>query len=437
MTGKKKLILGLGKTGDSCIKFFKKNNINFKIFDTRDNHREHYVDSTNLEPELLRLSTYEDSYLDDVEEAIISPGIDRKNKIIDDLYSRKINIITDIDLFKKYSNTPIISVTGTNGKTTVVSMMEHLLNLSNYKCIACGNNGIPPLSIINNNYDYIILELSSYQLEYMDNFTSNISLITNINHDHFERHKNFDEYLSIKKKIFLNSNYSLCNIGLKEKLHDVPNLYIYGINDGSKKLVINGRDNDNLLFNSTDLFIDKYKIKYRGIHNLNNFLAALSVSDLLKINTSDAVKHLSSYSFLSHRIELIKLHNDVSWYNDSKSTNSSSTQAALEYINKNIILIIGGSKKNMNYQNLSKLINNKVKLIIFIGENKRYIDEQLNVKVRTIDAESMYDAIKISYQFSKPSDSVLLSPASPSFDMFKDYSERGAAFTKAVNDLVK
>ena len=437
MTGKKKLILGLGKTGDSCIKFFKKNNINFKIFDTRDNHSKHYVDSTNIEPELLRLSTYEDSYLDDIEEAIISPGIDRKNKIINDLHSRKINIITDIDLFKRYSNVPIISVTGTNGKTTVVSMMEHLLNFSNYKCIACGNNGIPPLSILNNNYDYIILELSSYQLEYMDNFTSNISLITNINHDHFERHKNFDEYLSIKKKIFLNSNYSLCNIGLKEQLYDVPNLYVYGINDGSKKLVINGRDNDSLLFNSTDLFIDKYKIKYRGIHNLNNFLAALSVSDLLKININDAVKHLSSYSFLSHRIELIKLHNNVSWYNDSKSTNSSSTQAALEYIDKNIILIIGGSKKNMNYQNLSELINNKVKLIIFIGENKRYIDEQLNVKVKTIDAESMYDAIKISCQFSEPSDSVLLSPASPSFDMFKDYSERGAAFTKAVNDLVK
>ena len=429
--------MGLGKTGDSCIKFFKKNNINFKIFDTRCNHSEHYVDSINLEPELLRLSTYEDNYLDDIEEAIISPGIDRKNKIIDDLHSRKINIITDIDLFKRYSNIPIISVTGTNGKTTVVSMMEHLLNLCNYKCIACGNNGIPPLSILNDNYDYIILELSSYQLEYMDNFTSNISLITNIEHDHFERHKNFDEYLSIKKKIFLNSNYSLCNISLKKILQDVPNLYIYGINDGSKKLVIDGRDNDNLLFNSADLFIDKYKIKYRGIHNLNNFLAVLSVSDLLEINISDAVKYLSSYSFLPHRIELIKLHNDVSWYNDSKSTNSSSTQAALEYIDKNIILIIGGSKKNMNYQNLSKLINNKVKLIIFIGENKRYIDEQLNVKVKTIDAESMYDAIKISYQFSEPSDSVLLSPASPSFDMFKDYSERGAAFTKAVNDLVK
>ena len=97
-------------------------------------------------------------------------------------------------MFKRYSNVPIISVTGTNGKTTVVSMMEHLLNLSNYKCIACGNNGIPPLSILDNNYDYIILELSSYQLEYMNNFTSNISLITNINHDHFERHKNFKEY---------------------------------------------------------------------------------------------------------------------------------------------------------------------------------------------------------------------------------------------------
>ena len=353
------------------------------------------------------------------------------------MHSRKIKIITDIDLFKRYSNIPIISVTGTNGKTTVVSMMEHLLNLSNYKCIACGNNGIPPLSILDNNYDYIILELSSYQLEYMSNFTSNISLITNVNHDHFERHKNFEEYFSTKKKIFINSNYALCNITLKEKLNDVPNLYVYGVDDDSKKLIINGRNDNNLLFDSTNLFLDKYKIKYKGIHNLNNFLAVLSVSDLLKININDAIKHLSSYSFLSHRIELIKLHNNISWYNDSKSTNSSSTQAALEYIDKNIILIIGGSKKNMNYQNLSKLINNKVKLIIFIGENKRYIDEQLNVKVEAIDAESMYDAIKISCQFSEPSDSVLLSPASPSFDMFKDYSERGAAFTKAVNDLVK
>ena len=146
---------------------------------------------------------------------------------------------------------------------------------------------------------------------------------------------------------------------------------------------------------------------------------------------------LNNFSYLPHRIELIKSSNNINWYNDSKSTNCASTKAALEYINEKIILILGGSTKDMSYESLNTLINNKVKLVIFIGENKEYIKKQLKITTKTIDADSIESAVKISQSHSLVNDNVLLSPASPSFDMFEDYEERGAAFISAVQNIVK
>ena len=202
---KEKLIIGLGVTGLSCADFYHKKNIPFKIFDTRSKsfHTKKNYD-TRLEGNSIVYEKYDSDYLDNVEQVIISPGLDKSNVIFKEIKKRNISISTDIDIFKQYCNTPIISITGTNGKTTVVTMLEHVLKSMRLKSVACGNNGIPPLTIIDQKYDFIILELSSYQLEYMNNFTSHIGLITNIDYDHIERHKSMSDYFNIKLKIFGN-----------------------------------------------------------------------------------------------------------------------------------------------------------------------------------------------------------------------------------------
>ena len=433
---KEKLIIGLGITGLSCADYYHKKNIPFKIFDTRSKSF-HAKKNNNigLERYSIVYEKYDDGYLDNVEQVIISPGLDNSHIIFEEINKRNIPISTDIDLFKQDCNIPIISITGTNGKTTVVTMLEYVLKLMGLKSIACGNNGIPPLSIIDEKYDFIILELSSYQLEYMNNFTSYIGLITNIDYDHIERHKNMNDYFNIKLRIFDDVKHSLINNKLCTQL-GLNNNRSFGLTEFNK-IRINGDIRNDLSYSENILNYKGQVLKFKGLHNLENILSVLSVTDILHLNFLEVFKHIQNFHYLPHRIELIKSYNNINWYNDSKSTNCASTLAALKYVDEKIILILGGSHKNMNYIALKDILLTKVKLIIYIGENKNYIKEQLDINIKTIEAQSMKDVVEIAKKNVIPYDNVLLSPASPSFDMFDNYVHRGNSFKKAVNDFVK
>ena len=433
---KNKLILGIGVTGMSCVDFFKSKNIPFRVFDTRD--KDYFIDYNfgDISLNSIYFKEYPINFLDDIDEVIISPGLDKNHRIFEDIKKHNINVITDIDLFKRYCDSKLISVTGTNGKTTMVTMLEHAFNKIGYNCIACGNNGIPPLSIINNFYDYVILELSSYQLEYMSDLKSFISVITNIDYDHFERHKNIENYSNIKLSIFKDTSFALASSSVKNLIDDVENTKTYGVTN-TGEVIVNGSIIKDLHYDDLKIYFENKTLKYKGRHNLENILGVISVLDIIKVDLKKSLRSLDDFNYLPHRIELIKSSNNINWYNDSKSTNCASTRAALECIDEKIILILGGSRKDMSYESLSPLINEKVKLVIFIGENKEYIKGQLKITTKTIDAKSIESAVKISWLHSSVNDNVLLSPASPSFDMFKNYEERGAAFIYAVQNIVK
>lgn len=433
-----KLILGLGVTGHSCVNHFTKNDIEFRIFDTRS--ASNIGRSTSkYGANILYLQKYDDTIFDQVDEIVISPGFDKNHEILKEAAIRRIPQVTDIDIFKKDCKKPIISVTGTNGKTTIVSMLEHVLCRSGLKAIACGNNGIPPLSINTDLYDYVILELSSYQLEYMCNFNSYISLLANIDQDHLERHENMFDYLNIKLKIFKLCKYSIINESLMNDYDnkiEVDNKYLYGL--ANSNALINNKIINEITYDSTTLYFkNKFDLAYRGIHNLENILGVCSVAEILNIDITECLLSLINYNHLPHRIELVHRFKNIDWYNDSKSTNTASTKAALEYIDNNIILIMGGAKKNMNYKPLSPLIDKKVKLLIFIGENKNFINHQLNVDTKILTANSMDDAVIIANDHADNGSKILLSPASPSFDMFNNFEERGNAFIQAIDKHVK
>ena len=438
MLPKKKLVIGIGKTGQSCINFFEKNNIEYKVFDTRNNLAENCMSEGNKTESLYRFKNFEKEFLDDIEEVVISPGLSLNHEIINEVRKLSIPIITDIELWHRYSNIPIIAISGTNGKTTVVDMLEHLLNHLDLKSLACGNNGVPILKSLNDcDYKYLVLELSSYQLEYTKNIRAFISLITNVEDDHLERHQNYKNYLSIKKKIFLDCKHSVCNISLSKEMLDIKGHKLYGFDDKLKKIFINGKINNNLNFDDNKISYKNTSIRFRGIHNLDNLLAVLSISEILNINMDNAFPILASYKYPLHRIQFIKEHNNVTWYNDSKSTNVSSTIAAIKFVKKNILLILGGSEKLLDYSKLNSYIEESVKLIIFLGENKKMIRKKLITKKPMIDVKSIRDAVLVAHKNSSSGDSVLLSPASPSFDMFSNYEERGEEFIKAVNDITK
>jgi|TARA_B110000444_G_scaffold119277_1_gene112167 UDP-N-acetylmuramoylalanine--D-glutamate ligase len=433
---KNKLILGIGITGMSCADFFKSKDIPFKMFDTRDKDFFIDYDFRDINPNSIYFKEYPANFLNEIDEVVISPGLDKTHKIFKDIKEYNINIITDIDIFKRYCDTKLISVTGTNGKTTMVTMLKHVLSKIGYNCVACGNNGTPPLSIINNFYDYVILELSSYQLEYMSNLKSFISIITNVDYDHFERHKNIETYSKIKLSIYRDSSFSLASNSIEYLIENIKNIKLYGITNIGE-VIVNGSIAKYLHYDSLKIYFENDNLEYKGKHNLENILGVISVLDIIKIDPKKSLKSLSDFNYLPHRIELIKSSHNINWYNDSKSTNCASTKAALESIDEKIILILGGSMKDMRYESLSPLINKKVKLVIFIGENKEYIKKQLKINTETIDADSIESAVKISWLHSSMNDNILLSPASPSFDMFENYEKRGAAFVSAVQNIAK
>ena len=301
---KKKLILGIGITGMSCIDFFNERNISYKVFDTRSKTYFKNCNFKKIDKKNIYFEEYDKSILDDVDEVIISPGLDKKHKIFTDIDDYKIKIITDIDIFKRYYDDKIISVTGTNGKTTVVSMIEHALNTIGYKCIACGNNGLPPLSIMNESYDYIILELSSYQLEYMTDLKSYISIVTNIDYDHIERHLSIESYALIKSKIYNNASFKLASNSVLELIKNFNNLKYYGLSDKGE-VMINNDTMKSITHDALYIYYKDQKLEYKGKHNLYNILCVLSVLDIIKINTATALQSLSEYKYLPHRIELI------------------------------------------------------------------------------------------------------------------------------------
>ena len=285
---KNKLILGVGVTGISCADFFKSKGIPFKIFDTRDKAYFVDYDFRDISPNSIYFKEYPVNFLNDIDEVIISPGLDKEHRIFKDIKSRNINIMTDIDIFKRYYNKKLISVTGTNGKTTMVTMLKYALNKIGYNCIACGNNGIPPLSIINNSYDYIILELSSYQLEYMSDLKSFISVITNIDYDHLERHKSIENYSKIKLSIHKNSSFSLASNSINHLIKDVKNIKIYGVTDAGE-VIVNGSIIKDIHYDNLKIYFENKNLEYKGKHNLQNILGVISVLDIIKIDINKSM----------------------------------------------------------------------------------------------------------------------------------------------------
>ena len=428
----KTLILGFGITGESCLKYFNSIKEICRVYDTRS--KKDLVNTELYAQNEFHYTHYNNKLLDNIETVIISPGFEPDHPLISQIRDRGILIQTDIDLFKSIYDGKIISVTGTNGKTTVVHMLEKILISSNRKARACGNNGIPPLDLINEKLDYAIIELSSYQLEYMVNKASDISIILNITNDHLDRHKTFEDYSKIKMSIFENNGKKIINMYLKNSVN-ANDVKYFGYNTDSSEIIINSEVKKNFHIREKTLLYDEISLDFMGYHNLHNILAVLSVMEHLEVNYEKCITSLKKFIHPPHRIELVKRSNNISWYNDSKSTNCDSTYWALKSLQRNVILIMGGSEKKQDFSVLSEIIDDTVKILILIGRNSKDILGDLSVSVKIFEAVDMINAVEIANNHATKNDSIILSPASPSFDFYQDYKHRGKVFTNAVLEI--
>ena len=423
------LIIGKGVTYKHCKKFFDENSIAYMSLDTDE-----AVELKNMkiitQSKCKNRRLQKEIELKNIDYIVVSPGISKEQDLIKKIIESGCSITTDIDIIQNIISSKFICITGTNGKTSTVSLLAEILNSNNKKAIACGNNGISVFEALNDSYEYVVLEISSYQLEYIQNLKSEVSAVLNISNEHLDRHKTFEKYLETKLMILKNSSHTVTS-----SYFDIKNNNIFDIKD--KFFYINNIKVDNLILHSFN-YIEYKERKYpiTGRHEAINLCACISILKLLNISIDGIFAAFEKREMLPHRLEYINKYKNITFINDSKSTNVSSTNNALISTKENIILIMGGDNKKTSYRSLNNIINNKVKLLILIGDNREYLNHEISVNVKKKLFKNLEGATSYIFEQMKSGDTVLFSPGSSSFCMYNDYEDRGNHFRKIVNDYV-
>ncbi|NQT29251.1 MAG: UDP-N-acetylmuramoyl-L-alanine--D-glutamate ligase [Candidatus Saganbacteria bacterium] len=373
----------------------------------------------------LELGGHSERALGSTDLIVVSPGVHLDIPILCKASQEEMPIISEIELAYQILKKPIIAITGTNGKTTTTTLTFEMLKAGGIRGVVAGNIGNPLSAVLDGGLDYIVAEISSYQLEAIQAFKPKISVILNIQPDHLARHKSMAEYIKQKSRIFANQtsdDYLVYN------LDDA--LVCKMVQTAAAKQVGVTKSDPNILA------LKPSEIKIPGRHNLENALAAAQVAYLCGVSREKVAAVLRAFPGVEHRIEYLTKIDGVEFYNDSKSTNPDSTLVALEtFAHRNVVLILGGRDKGSDLSSLCKKIKEGVKSVVLLGEAASRFSKALEqsgyTKIKQVN--SIKEAVKSASNLASSGDIILLSPACSSFDMFANFEERGRAFKECVN----
>jgi len=446
-------ILGAGRSGIAAVKLLKKNGAKVFLSDGSDKSSLKFLDVEVLKKEGIEfeLGGHSDRiYESDI--FIKSPGISPDSEIIVKAIKLNKRIYSEIEAAYWFCKCPVIAITGTNGKTTTTVLTGEIFKNAGYNTKVCGNVGLAFSEVVSDTDEksIVILEVSSYQLDNIEEFRPRISVIMNITPDHLDWHGGFENYLKAKMKITLNQageDIAVINYDdelLRESTKDLKiRKSFFSIKENliEKKIETGSYSNKGKIIyfdkakNIEEEIMESREINIRGNHNLYNSLAAVISARSFGIKKEIIRDTLKTFEGVEHRIEFVKEISGVRFYNDSKATNIDSLIVALESFESNIILILGGREKGNDYSAVDKLIRDRVKEIIAVGEAKDKIYDHFNQIKKVIRVNSFEEAVSTSKEISQSGDVVLLSPACKSFDMFDSYEHRGKEFKRLVNLL--
>jgi len=376
-----------------------------------------------------------------------SPGIPDNVPIVRDLTAKKVSVISEIEFASYYTNATIIGITGSNGKTTTSLITNHLLKAANLNVGIAGNIGRSfAQQVSEQNFDSYVIELSSFQLDGIIHFRPHIAMITNISPDHLDRYANdFNKYVASKFRITKNQTkddfliYDADDVTINKwiKNHKIKaQLIPFSI----QKEVNNGaflkEDTIVIKLNKEEFSMSISNLKLQGKHNVKNTMAGALASQLLNVRSQSIKDSLANFEGAEHRLENVQKVNGVQFINDSKATNVNATFYALECMEQSTVWIVGGVDKGNDYEDLLPLVREKVKAIVCLGEDNEKLKAIFyNVVDMMIETAGAEEAVKVAYKLSQPGDTVLLSPACASFDLFENYEDRGRQFKSAVRSL--
>ncbi len=382
------------------------------------------------------------------DEIIKSPGIPEKNELIKKLRTKNISIISEIEFAYRFKgNSTIMAITGSNGKTTTTAMLYHMCTVAKLSCAACGNIGYSfAKQIALDPKDYYVVEVSSFQLDDIITFKPDIAILTNITEDHLDRYEyNIENYIKSKFNLIKNLNQNDAFIYCLDDTTTMKYIDKYTNHSINYPFTMKKETNPGAFIKNDVMCIAKgtevmemnvSDFTVKGKHNQYNTMAAAMAASLIGIRKEKIRDAINTFENIEHRLEPVTFVRGVEYINDSKATNVNSTWYALESMTKPTILILGGVDKGNDYSILQDLVNEKVKAIICLGlDNRKIHDAFGNTVSLIVNTQSAEEAVKAAYHFAAVGDAVLLSPACASFDLFKNYEDRGTQFKIAVREL--
>ena len=426
---KKPLIMGMGITGRSISSYLSNQSIHHLVMDSCPKNNANL--SSCVDEFLISEDT---SILKEISKIFVSPGIDNNNIFLNEAIKREIPISTDMDLYLSQTKSKPILITGTNGKTSVTRMTEFLLGkVYGVDKVALGGNiGEPVIELLSEDIEYSVIEISSFQLEYMQEIRSEISVFLNLGEDHLDRHKTIEEYRRIKERVFLNSNFLIFQDStspLKSNEHKSMNFIteLEEVSEVMKSLLPKGWPMYEIMNLKASISI------YVALEMLRDNSKNFSKIDFIKDNLEKIMNLYNDFLRSPHRFDNLGTINNTLYIDDSKSTNISSMINALESSRqmkngKKIILILGGDAKGQDFLSIKKSSFKGVKNTLIFGKDSNLIYDSISSKCNSNVVVNLEDAVNFSQNIAQEGDIILLSPACSSLDMYEDYKERGLHF---------
>lgn len=441
INNKKILVLGMARSGISVAKLLCKYNNEILITDIKEQNSDTIKELEDLNVKVVITENQDELITNEYDLIIKNPAIKSDNKAV--LKAKELNIPVINEIEASYGfipdNVKIITITGSNGKTTTTTMVYELLKYKYNNVHLGGNIGIPLSSLIDKikENDILVLEISDHQLCDMYKFKSDISVLTNLSEVHIDFHGTYENYKNIKKRIFNNHDKNSIAILNKNNI-DVVTLS-KDILD--KKIFFSSNEEadaylkDNKIIYNNEVIVNCNDIRVKGIHNYENIMVAIIIAKMFNVSNEDIRDFLSKFSGVEHRIEFVRELNNRKFYNDSKATNNQSTIIALNSFNEPTLLIMGGLDRNIPFDEISEHLKN-VKYILCYGETKEKIKEFANKNnIEAIVLNNLIEATNKAYELSDNGDIILLSPACASWDQYPDFETRGNEFKNTVNKL--
>ena len=440
------IILGGGETGVGSAILAKKEGFDVFLSDggTLTNEYRKTLEEYNIDFEEGKHS--EDKILE-ANEIIKSPGIPYEIPLLQKAIAKGIPIISEIEFAGRYTDAKMICITGTNGKTTATSLIYHILKSAGLNVGLGGNIGKSfARQVAEENFDYYVLELSSYQLDGVYDFKADIAILLNITPDHLDRYDyNMQNYIDAKMRIIRNQKiddafiYWVDDPVVTKEIEKLkPQITLYPFGDVKRPNSVAYTDKGELFIEINDHTFDMELelLALEGTHNLYNSLASGIVAKLLDITDENLRRALSDFKGVPHRLEKVATVRGVQYINDSKATNVNSCWYALQSVRSKVVLILGGTDKGNDYSEIEELVRTKARALIFLGVDNSTLHSFFDGKIDTIkDASSMQEAVNFAYELAEKGDTVLLSPCCASFDLFRDYEDRGEQFRECVRGL--